>query len=64
MQLLYNLTSAEYGENVRLRISNKTVLDPKHYGAIFYNNDDHGTAHISVLAENGDAVSVTSSINI
>lgn len=64
MQLLHNITSPEYAENVRLRITDKTSLDPKHYGAVFYNNDDHGTAHISVLAENGDAVSVTSSINI
>lgn len=44
---------------------NKTWEDPAHYGAPNSTNpDDHGTAHISVIAANGDAVSVTSSINM
>lgn len=34
-----------------------------HYGANYSNVPDQGTAHISVLAPNGDAVSVTSTIN-
>lgn len=41
-----------------------TWQDPTHYGAEVEVPDDHGTAHISVLAPNGDAVSVTSTINI
>lgn len=44
-------------------MDNSTKTEPKDYGAVFYNPSDNGTAHISVLAENGDAVSVTSSIN-
>lgn len=43
---------------------NSTSSNPRDYGAVFFNPEDHGTAHLSVLAENGDAVSVTSSINI
>lgn len=58
------MTSKDYANDVRLMITdNSTNNDPAHYGAVFYNNDDHGTAHISVIAENGDAVSVTSTIN-
>ncbi|RZC34783.1 G glu transpept domain containing protein, partial [Asbolus verrucosus] len=63
--LLHNLTSPEYAAGIRREIEeNSTSNDPRDYGAKFYNKDDHGTAHISVLAENGDAVSVTSSINL
>ncbi|KAJ8923066.1 hypothetical protein NQ315_001615 [Exocentrus adspersus] len=63
--LLSNLTSTEYAESIRMEINDtSTSLDPKHYGAVFYSKGDHGTAHISILAPNGDAVSITSSINI
>lgn len=63
--LLSNLTSTEYSESIRLQIDdNSTSSDPKHYGAVYYSNEDHGTAHFSIIAPNGDAVSVTSSINI
>ena len=27
-------------------------------------NQDHGTAHVSIIAANGDAVSVTNTINL
>jgi gamma-glutamyltranspeptidase/glutathione hydrolase/leukotriene-C4 hydrolase len=64
-QLLHNLTSPAYAESIRKQIKdNSTSDDPEKYGAVFYSKGDHGTAHISVLAENGDAVSVTSSINL
>ena len=43
---------------------NKTYNNASHYGAVFYTPEDHGTAHVSILAENGDAVSVTSTINL
>jgi gamma-glutamyltranspeptidase/glutathione hydrolase/leukotriene-C4 hydrolase len=63
--LLHNLTSPAYAESIRKQIKdNSTSDDPEKYGAVFYSKGDHGTAHISVLAENGDAVSVTSSINL
>jgi len=59
------LTSKDYAEAVRKNISDYiTWQDPGHYGAEVIVSDDHGTAQISVLAPNGDAVSVTSTINL
>lgn len=65
-QLLKNLTSKEYARSIRMKISDdRTYNDPSYYGAFNSGNTgDHGTSHVSVITENGDAVSVTSSINI
>lgn len=64
-ELMQNLTSPRYAMETRLRINDsQTYNEPRHYGAVFYNQDDHGTAHISILSQDGDAVSVTSTINL
>ncbi|XP_059483997.1 scoloptoxin SSD14 isoform X4 [Neocloeon triangulifer] len=63
-ELLNNLTSKEFALEVTKKIDDqKTSQEPEYYGAIKVATEDHGTAHISVLASNGDAVSVTSSVN-
>ncbi|XP_055681546.1 glutathione hydrolase 1 proenzyme-like isoform X2 [Lutzomyia longipalpis] len=63
-QLINDLTSDEYAEQIRLKIEDTfTSQEPKDYGGNFHISEDHGTAHISLLAPNGDAVSVTSSVN-
>lgn len=63
--LLQELSDPNFGKNISNLISdNSTSQDPKHYGGIYFNPEDHGTAHISVISEEGDAVSVTSSVNI
>lgn len=60
-----NLTNPEYAKVIFEKISdNSTNNDPKYYGGVIYNKEEHGTAHISVISEEGDAVSVTSSVNI
>ena len=42
----------------------QTNDDTEYYGADFqYVPTDHGTSHVSILAPNGDAVSVTSTVN-
>lgn len=64
-QLITNLTSPDYAAAIRSMIQDdRTYDDPKHYGANTSLLEDHGTAHISILAPNGDAVSVTSTINL
>uniref|UniRef100_A0A1Q3FF50 Putative gamma-glutamyltransferase n=1 Tax=Culex tarsalis TaxID=7177 RepID=A0A1Q3FF50_CULTA len=61
---LRKLSNKNYAAFIRDGIlDNKTFSDYEHYGAIFSNQEDHGTAHISVLAPNGDAVAATSTVN-
>lgn len=63
-QFLREFTSKTYADHVRSLIwDNQTFNDPHHYGSIFDNGKDDGTAHISVIAQNGDAISVTSTVN-
>ncbi|KAG5866055.1 hypothetical protein JTB14_004440 [Gonioctena quinquepunctata] len=62
--ILANISCKEYARHIRHKIrDNTTSQDPEYYGAYSGNSEDYGTAQISVLAPNGDAVSVTSSIN-
>lgn len=54
-----------YAEGIRSKIfDNMTFQDPEYYGANYSLVEDHGTAHINVLAPNGDAIAVTSTINL
>ena len=65
LSTLKELESLEFAENIRLKIDDdKTFDDFAHYGTNTSNVVDHGTGHISVLAPNGDAVALTSTINI
>lgn len=64
-QLLANLTSSTLAARIAQLIDDtRTYNSSDHYEATggIYSREEHGTSHISVL-HNGDAVSVTSSIN-
>ncbi|KAK3853171.1 hypothetical protein Pcinc_040274 [Petrolisthes cinctipes] len=64
-ELKKNLTSDAFADAIRLLITdNRTFQDAEHYGAVTAQRDNHGTAQFSLLAPNGDAVSVTSTINL
>lgn len=59
-----NLTSLVYANEIRKKIDDtRTHSEPGYYGEHFASPDDHGTAQISILAPNGDAISVTGTIN-
>lgn len=63
-ELTKNLTNDQYADNMRKLIDDSTTHnDIQYYGGNFFVPEDHGTAHISVLAPNGDAVSLTSTVN-
>lgn len=58
------MLSPAFGDEIRAKINdNKTYTDPTYYGGDFV-SIDKGTSHMSILASNGDAISVTSSINL
>ena len=64
LQLVDDLASSEYAWMIRQQIrDNWTSNNVTFYGADFSGRDDAGTAHLAVLAPNGDAVSVTSTVN-
>ncbi|XP_026846685.1 glutathione hydrolase 1 proenzyme-like [Drosophila persimilis] len=65
VQKIYeNLIDPSFAAQIReLILDDRTFTNMSYYGANFTNVPDHGTAHISVLAPNGDAISVTSTIN-
>jgi len=42
----------------------KTNSSYSFYGAKYHNVEDHGTTHLSILSPAGDAVSVTSTVNL
>lgn len=64
-ELTKNLTSRSFAYLTQMKINDReTWDDPKHYGAVTMSDaKDQGTAHVSVLAPNGDAVAATSTIN-
>ena len=60
-QVAAEMVDAAFAEGLRQKImDDKIYPNFTYYGLL---PDDHGTAHLSVLAPNGDAVSVTSTIN-
>ncbi|XP_031566044.1 glutathione hydrolase 1 proenzyme-like [Actinia tenebrosa] len=63
-EVLKNMSNPSIADNIRLRIDdNKTYHNASFYGKYFSGTGHQGTSHLSVLAPNGDAVSLTTTIN-
>ncbi|XP_066927431.1 glutathione hydrolase 1 proenzyme-like [Clytia hemisphaerica] len=63
--LMTNMTSEELGSKFRRLINDTSTLDlDNYYGdEYFMLPNESGTTHVSVIAENGDAVAVSTTIN-
>ncbi|XP_026801653.3 glutathione hydrolase 1 proenzyme isoform X2 [Pangasianodon hypophthalmus] len=61
--LIHNMTSDYFANNIRSKISDDSTQPESHYEPEYFTPENHGTAHLSIIAEDGSAVAVTSSIN-
>jgi len=59
-----NLTSDEYGKEIRQQIDDNVTHDFSYYGPTFDVKPNAGTAHMNILASDGAAVSLTASLNL
>uniref|UniRef100_H2YEV9 Glutathione hydrolase n=1 Tax=Ciona savignyi TaxID=51511 RepID=H2YEV9_CIOSA len=64
MELAKNMTADWYADDLRLKISDEHTWPVDYYGPDWSVPDDSGTAHLSLVASNGDAVALTSTINL
>ncbi|KAI0241003.1 Glutathione hydrolase 1 proenzyme [Lamellibrachia satsuma] len=62
-QLVANMTSDSYAANIRELIKDTMTQNVSYYGGSYEGRTVPGTTHFNVLAQDGGAVSVTSTIN-
>jgi gamma-glutamyltranspeptidase/glutathione hydrolase/leukotriene-C4 hydrolase len=61
--MIENLTNSESIKKIVEKIDDNQTFDYSYYDPAGVTKTGHGTTHVSILASNGDAVSLTSSIN-
>lgn len=62
-QIAQEMIDQKLANRIRHKIQDDRTHDNVSYYTQFFSDADYGTTHVAVLAPNGDAVSVTTTIN-
>ncbi|KAM1135823.1 hypothetical protein ACFX13_034744 [Malus domestica] len=62
-RVLADMLSPEFAEELKESIYDNMTFDPSHYGGRWRQINDHGTSHLSVIDPQGNAISMTGTVN-